>query len=273
MTVTGATRLAGVIGWPVRHSRSPAIHNAAFAATGLDWLHLALPVEPGDAPRAIGGMAALGIEGLSVTMPHKVAAAAVVDRLSADAVALGAVNCIARDGALLVGHNTDGGGFVDSLRADEHIDPEGMQCVVFGAGGAARAVVRALAVAGADRVTVVNRDLGRAEAASRLAGDVGCVGSVADLADAELAVNATPLGMGDDGSLPFDPAACGQDTVVVDLVYHPEVTALLGVASEAGRRTVGGLGMLVHQAARAFPLWTGVEAPVDVMTEAARAAG
>lgn len=273
VTVTGGTRLAGVIGWPVRHSRSPAIHNAAFAATGLDWLHLALPVEPGDAPRAIGGMAALGIEGLSVTMPHKVAAAAAVDRLSADAVALGAVNCIVRDGGLLVGHNTDGGGFVDSLRTDEHIDPEGMRCVVFGAGGAARAVVRALAVAGVDRVTVVNRDPGRADAASRLAGDVGGVGSVANAADADLVVNATPLGMGDDRSLPFDPAACGQDAVVVDLVYHPEITALLAAASQAGRRTVGGLGMLVHQAARAFTLWTGVDAPVDVMTEAARAAG
>jgi shikimate dehydrogenase len=273
VTVTGGTRLAGVIGWPVRHSRSPAIHNAAFAATGLDWLHLALPVEPGDAPRAIGGMAALGIEGLSVTMPHKVAAAAAVDRLSADAVALGAVNCIVREGRLLVGHNTDGGGFVDSLRVDEGIDPGGMRCVVFGAGGAARAVIRALAVAGTERVTVVNRDPGRAEAAARLGGDLGRVGSAAEVADADLVVNATPLGMGDDRALPFDPGECGPDTVVVDLVYHPEITALLAAASGAGRRTVGGIGMLVHQAARAFTLWTGVEAPVDVMTEAARAAG
>ena len=122
---SGETRLAAVIGWPVRHSRSPAIHNAAFAATGLDWTYLALPVRPGAAAAAVAGMGALGIEGLSVTMPHKAPVAAGLDHLTDDATALGAVNCVFRDGDRLVGDNTDGGGFVDSLRLDEGIEIAG----------------------------------------------------------------------------------------------------------------------------------------------------
>ena len=268
---SGNTAVAGVIGWPVRHSRSPAIHNAAFAAVGLDWTFLAFPVPPGDAGRALAGMAALGIEGLSVTMPHKSAVAAAVDRLTDDAIALGAVNCVARDGHLLVGHNTDGGGLVDSLRVDEGIDPTGMRCVVVGAGGAARAVVRALARAGAARVAVENRTPGRAESAALLAGSVGVVAGPDDLASADLVLNATPVGMGDDEGLPFDPVACAESALVVDLVYHPEVTPLLAAAQSAGRRTIGGIGMLVHQAARAFELWTGHDAPLRAMADAARA--
>ena len=269
MTVTGRTRLAAVIGWPVRHSRSPAIHNAAFRATGLDWIYLALPVAPGEAAAAVGGIRALGIDGLSVTMPHKTAVAACVDRLDGDAVALGAVNCLAREGDALVGHNTDGGGFLDSLRADEGIDPAGMRCVVLGAGGAARAVVRALAGAGAEEVAVVNRRPDPAAAAARLAGERGVVGTEGSVGRADLVVHATPVGMDGDPDLPFDPAGCRDGAIVVDLVYHPTVTPLLATAEQLGLRTVGGLGMLVHQAARAFELWTGTDAPVEAMRAAA----
>jgi shikimate dehydrogenase len=270
VTVTGSTRLAGVIGWPVRHSRSPAIHNAAFASAGLDWLYVALPVRPGRVAAAISGMDALGLEGLSVTMPHKGAAAAVLDRLSGDAVALGAVNCVARDGDQLVGHNTDGPGFVDALRADEGIDPSGMRCVVLGAGGAARAVVRALARAGAAEVIVVNRDPDRARTAAALAGPLGRVGEPLDLRAADLVVHATPVGMRDVPGAPFDPGICREGVVIADLVYHPEETALLAAAGALGHRTVGGIGMLVHQAAAAFRLWTGTDAPVAAMAAAAR---
>ncbi len=271
--VTGETRLAGVIGWPVRHSRSPAIHNAAYAALGLDWTYLALPVVPGAVPAALAGARALGIEGLSVTMPHKSAVAAAVDELTADAAALGAVNSVRNLDGRLVGDNTDGGGFVDSLRVDEGIDPAGATCVVVGAGGAARAVVRALAVAGADRVAVVNRSRDRAEAAAALAGDVGSTVDdvAAALAAADLVVQATPLGMGDDDRVAFDVAALGEGAVVVDLVYHPEVTPTLAAAAGRGLRTVGGLGMLVHQAARQVRSWTGRDAPVEAMLAAARA--
>ena len=268
---TGATHLAGVIGWPVRHSRSPLIHNAAYRATGLDWVYVALPVRPGDVPHALAGVRALGIEGLSVTMPHKAAVAACVDVLDADAAALGAVNTVRRDGDRLVGGNTDGGGFVDSL-LDEGVDPSGRRCVVLGAGGAARAVIRALALAGAASVVVVNRHPGRAATAASLAGAVGAVGTVGDpgvLAPADLVVQATPMGMGDDDTVAIDPAPLPAHAVVADLVYHPLRTPLLVAAEQRGLRTVGGLGMLVHQAARQFHTWTGVDAPIDVMRAAA----
>lgn len=265
MTVSGVTRLAAVIGWPVEHSRSPAIHNAGFAAAGLDWFYVALPVPPGSAPAALAGMSAMGIAGLSVTMPHKAPVAATLERLSADAVALGAVNCVHRDGGHLVGDNTDGGGFIDSLRVDEGIDPSGMRAVVFGAGGAARAVVRALAGAGAAEVAVRNRNPERAAGAARLAGTVGVVGTTDHLASADLVVNATPVGMGGDPAMAFDPGVCRPTAVVADLVYHPSATPLLAEAERIGLRTVGGIGMLVHQAARAFTLWTGVMAPVEAM--------
>ncbi len=268
MPVTGRTRLAGVIGWPVRHSVSPAIHNAAFAALDLDWVYVALPVPPGRAAEAIVGMDATGIEGLSVTMPHKAAVAACLDHLTADASALGAVNCVFRDGERLVGDNTDGGGFVDSLR-DAGVDPDGMTCGVLGAGGAGRAVVRGLVGAGAARVVVVNRRADRGEQAAALAGDRGEVGDASALRSVDLVVNATPLGMGDDDRLPVGVDGLAADAVVADLVYHPRVTPWLEAAEATGRATVGGLGMLVHQAARAFSRWTGHEAPVAAMQAAA----
>ncbi|MEA2705011.1 MAG: shikimate dehydrogenase [Actinomycetota bacterium] len=275
------TRLAAVIGSPVRHSRSPAIHNAAFRALGLDWVYLAFEVAPGEVADALGGMRALGIAGLSVTIPHKEAAAAVVDELSATARALGAANTIVvHEDGVLFGENTDAAGFLASL-GDAGVDPRGQRCVVRGAGGAARAVVWALAVAGADEVAVVpGRHASRAEATARLAGVVGRVGDSSDVGAARIVVNATPLGMAQGSSpvqprgaadLPFDPESLGPGQVVVDLVPSP-TTALLEAAAARGAAVVDGLGMLVHQGALAFQLWTGREAPFDVMRAAAAAA-
>lgn len=267
---TGVTHLAGVIGWPVRHSRSPDIHNAAYRHLGLDWVYVALPVPPGQVPAALAGMRALGIEGLSVTMPHKGAVAAQVDVCTPDAAALGAVNSVRREGDRLVGDNTDGGGFVDSLR-DAGVDPGGRRCVVLGAGGAARAVIRALATADAAQVVVLNRDAARAVTAAELAGGRGVVGGFEDLRRADLLVQATPVGMGDDPTLAADPADLPDGCVVADLVYHPLVTPLLAAAAARGLPTVDGLGMLVHQAARQLRAWTGAEPPIDVMRAAALA--
>jgi len=269
-TVSGATRLAGVIGSPVRHSLSPALHNAAYEACGLDWVYVALEVAPDAAAQAFAGMRALGIAGLSVTMPHKEAAFAAVDELSPSARAMRAVNCVHLRDGVLVGHNTDGDGFVDSLRADASLDPKGLRVAVVGAGGAARSVVEALARNGAAAVTVVNRTVSRAEEAAALAGAVGGVGQPADIADADLVVNATSIGMGSD-ELPLDPTLLRKGHVVADLVYHPLDTALLRAARERGARSVDGLGMLVHQAARQFTIWTGLEAPVAAMRAAAEA--
>ncbi len=267
MRLTGATRVAGVIGDPIRHSRSPLILNAAFAAADLDWVFLAFPVAAGAAPAALAAMRTLGLAGLSVTTPHKADVAAAVDRCTPAAAALGAVNCVAWEGDELVGHNTDGAGLVDALRVDEGIDLEGRSVGVVGAGGAARAVVRALADAGASRVIVVNRSRDRAEVAAALAGNVGSVGTANDLADVDVIVQATSVGMGD-GEVPFDPAVLHAGQLLVDIVYEPLVTPLMTEARRRGVHAVNGVGMLVHQAAHAFRLWTEAAPPLEAMSAA-----
>ncbi len=275
--VSGETRLAAVIGDPVRHSLSPCLMNAAFAETGLDWTCVAMEVPEGQASGALDGMRAMGIGGLSVTMPHKAAVASGVDDLTAGARALGAVNCIVPDGDRLVGHNTDGAGFLDGLRHDSGLDVTGLRCVVLGAGGAARAVVHALGLAGAADVAVANRTAGRALRVAELAGAAGhalessSVGGA--VAGADLVVNATSLGMaGSEAGHPVDPDLVAAGAVVVDLIYHPAQSAWLAALRGRGVEAHNGLSMLVHQAAHAFTLWTGVEAPVAAMDAAARAA-
>ncbi|MEQ1786034.1 MAG: shikimate dehydrogenase [Acidimicrobiales bacterium] len=274
--LTGHTRAAGVIGSPIRHSLSPALFNAAFAAAGLDWAYLAFEVPEGAAGLAMGGMRALGLEGLSVTMPHKAAVLEGLDSLSPDAEALQAVNCISRHGSQLHGDNTDGPGFVDALRLDEGIELDGARCVVIGAGGAGRAVARALGQAGATSIGIVNRSPGPAERAAALAGPAGHVAAPNEVEGADLVINATPLGMGvvvttagEPEPLPVAIERLGAGQVVVDLVYHPAITPLLAAARANGLRTVNGLGMLIHQAAHAFRLWTGEDPPLEAMSAAA----
>jgi len=273
--ISGTTRLAGVIGAPIRHSLSPAIFNAAFAACDLDWVYLAFEVPPGDAPAAIAAMRALEMGGLSVTMPHKDAVAALVDRSTPEADALRAVNCVASVNDELVGANTDGPGFLDALAAEIAFDARGRRVVVFGAGGAARAIVYSLARAGAADVAVVNRSEARADVAAALGGPVGRVAAAATVAEAiagaDLVVNATSVGMGD-GQTPFDPSLLTPGQIVADVVYHPTPTPLVAAAGERGVEAIGGLGMLVHQAGHAFRLWTGIAPPLEAMTTAARTA-
>jgi shikimate dehydrogenase len=271
--ITGATHLAAVIGQPVRHSLSPTILNAAFAAAGVDWAFVALEVPEGRGAEAVAAMRTLGLGGLSVTMPHKAAARAAVDEATPDAAALDAVNCVFRRGDQLVGDNTDGAGFVDALRMDEGVDVAGRRGVLVGAGGAGRAIALALAGAGAAEVVVVNRSPEPAARAAALAGAVGRVGTAADVGAADLVVNATSLGMGLGGPaepLPVDPEQLGPGQVVVDIVYHPAVTPLLAAAHDRGARPVGGLGMLIHQAGHAFSRWTGLDPPLAAMAAAAR---
>jgi shikimate dehydrogenase len=272
--ISGATRLAAVIGWPVRHSVSPAILNAAFAAAGVDWAFVALEVPPGQGAAAVEAVRTLGLGGLSVTMPHKAAAHGAVDEATPVADELGAVNCVFRRGDRLVGDNTDGAGFIDALAQDPGLDVAGLRCVVVGAGGAGRAVVRALGAAGVAEVAVVNRSPEPATRAAALAGPAGRVGTGGDVATADLVVNATPLGMdvtdGGTDALPVDEDLVHAGQVVVDLVYHPLVTPLLATARARGAVAVGGLGMLVHQAGRSFRNWTGEAPPLEAMTTAAR---
>jgi shikimate dehydrogenase len=268
---TGATRLAAVIGSPVRHSLSPRLHNAAFVALGLDWVYVALEVAPGEAAAALAGMRALGIGGLSVTTPHKEAVAEACDRLTDDAATLGAVNCVVPVDGELVGHNTDGSGFVASVLA-AGAAVEGARCVVLGAGGAARAISLSLSRSGAAEVVVVNRTVSRAEQAVAPLGRVGRVVEPAEvagpLAAADIVVNATTVGMGSPGpdDLPVDPAPLHAGQLVVDIVYRPLETPFLAAARRQGAMAVNGVPMLVHQAAVAFELWTGTPAPVEAMS-------
>jgi shikimate dehydrogenase len=261
------------MGEPVAHSLSPLLHNTAFAALGLDWVSVGLHVAAGTSAPAVAGIRALGLAGVSVTMPHKAAVAGLVDELSPLAARLEAVNCVVRRGGRLLGENTDGAGFVTSLRRGAGFDPEGRRCLVVGAGGAARAVVLALALAGAAEVVVVNRTPERAAAAATLAGPTARVGGAGEAGGMDLVVDATPVGMGTDAAAAplVDPADLRAGQVVADLVYDPPITPWLHAAAAAGATVVGGLGMLVHQAAAQLELWTGQAAPVGAMWAAASA--
>ncbi|HEY2303191.1 MAG TPA: shikimate dehydrogenase [Acidimicrobiales bacterium] len=312
-----------MIGDPVRHSLSPVLHNAAFSALGLDWVYLAFAVPPDEVAAALGGVRSLGIDGLSVTMPHKAAVAALVDRLSPAAEQLGAVNTVVRRGGRLDGETTDGEGLLAALRFDEGWDAAGRRCLLLGTGGAARAVALALGRAGASRLLVAGRRLEMAAATALLAGAAGEIGTVEQADNVDIIINATPVGMagvaglaetsgqpvgdldaarrrfhsadpavstqgGDPGGshrpgeveaphppalpLDLDPGRLGPDQLVVDLVYAPAVTPLLEAARARGATAVNGLGMLIHQAALQFRLWTGEEPPLEVMSAAALSA-
>jgi shikimate dehydrogenase len=269
--LSGHTRVVGVIGDPVAHSLSPTLHNAAFAALELDWVYVAFPVPRGRGADAVAAVSALGLAGLNVTMPHKEDVASACDDLTPDAAALRSVNTVVAlpDGRSL-GDSTDGPGFLDAI-AVEGISVAGKPVLVLGAGGAARAVVLALGRAGA-AVTVAARRPDAAEAAAALTPG-GCVLALgaADPSAFAVVVNATPLGMSGGDPLPIDPESLHSGQAVVDLVYHPADTPLLTAARARGALAVNGLGMLVHQAARSFTLWTGQTAPVEAMRAAVTA--
>lgn len=268
MRLDARTRVTGIIGWPVAHSLSPLMHNAAFAELGLPWAYVAFPVEPGRVGEAVRGLAAAGCAGLNVTIPHKAEALAACSEVSEAARAIGAVNTLVPDGSGgFRGDNTDAAGFLRALDEAAPIDLEGGEALVIGAGGAARAVVHALRSRGA-RVRVANRDAAKAAALGiPLPFEPAALDTAAGCAD--IVVNATSLGMHADAppaELPLAGLRPGQP--VVDVVYRPGGTAWLAAAAQRGARTVDGLGMLLHQGAAAFAQWTGVEPPVDAMRRA-----
>lgn len=285
--ITGSTTLAAVIGDPVAHSLSPTIHNAAFAAAKLDWVYVALRVGQGQATEALQAMRTLGVGGLSVTMPHKAAVAAGVDRRLASVEKLGACNCVFRDGDQLVGDNTDGAGFVaavtrsagsDSTGSDSagrSIELAGANVSIVGAGGAARAIIDALDRRKVARISVINRSQKSAAEAVQLS-SVARVGAVSDISAADLVINATSVGMSVSSArpieqgrdLPFDPELLRTGQLLADIVYQPLLTPLLQAAAEMGVATLGGVEMLVQQAALAFERWTGEAAPLLAMREA-----
>lgn len=265
--MTAATRLAAVIGHPVRHSLSPVMHNAVFDASGLDWRFCAFDVAPGGAAAAIASMGVLDIGGFAVTMPHKEDAAAAVDEIDVAAQALRSVNTVVlRDDGSTFGASTDGQGFVDSVAATG-FSVAGARVLLLGAGGAARSIIDALGRAGAADVAVVNRTESSAIVAAALS-PIARVGSFGDAVEADLLVNTTSVGMGTDG-VPLDVSLLRPDLAVADIVYHPQDTALLRAAAAVGAHTIDGLGMLAHQAVLQQELWTGVRPDPAVLRSAA----
>lgn len=262
--ISASTRLAAVLGWPVGHSRSPALHNAAFAAAGIDAVFVALAVPPAELPTVIRALAATGALGASVTVPHKEAARAACARLDPVAARAGAVNCLVFEGGEVIGHNTDAGGFVDAL-GEAGVAPAG-RAVLLGGGGAARAVAVGLGDAGADVTVVARRPAAVSwcdarpwtELPALLDGAallVDCTSAALDAAAGAALADAVAL-----ERLPAGAA-------VATLVYH-RATPLLTRAAARGHRIVDGAGMLLHQGARAFTLWTGRPAPLEVMRHA-----
>lgn len=277
------TRQVGLIGWPVEHSVSPAMHNAAFGALGLGWHYSLLPAPPGEVGAVLSGLKSRGFKGANVTVPHKQAVMPYLDEISDTAQATGAVNTIAVRGGRLVGYNTDSGGFLAALR-EARFEPPGRRALVMGAGGGARAVVYALAGAGCT-VAICNRTAQRAVQLAHDMQELGFPSPVTpvpgttsledlDLASYDLLVNATSVGMWPhEGASPWPEALpLPSHWTVFDLVYNPRETRLLAQAREGGAKLVGGLGMLFHQGALAFELWTGQSPPLDVMRAAAEAA-
>ncbi|MBO1323833.1 shikimate dehydrogenase [Acetobacter sp. TBRC 12305] len=271
--ITGKARLAGVLGWPVSHSRSPVLHNYWLRRYGVDGVYVPLPVQPGAFEVAVRGLQAAGFRGANVTIPHKEAAFRLADILDDSATQAGAVNTlIFQDDGKIRGLSTDGAGFVASLQAEGHTIRPGAQVLVLGAGGAARSVAAALLGQGMG-VHVSNRTAARAkELASALPG----LGVVAwdewenRLGAYSLLVNTTSLGMAGGPDPQFRPRldCANAGLVVADIVYVPMVTPLLAEARQCGLQTVGGLGMLLHQARLGFTEWFGVEPQVDDATQA-----
>lgn len=277
--VTGKTRLAGIIGHPIAHSLSPVMHNAAFAALGLDWAFVPFAVAPERLPQAVAGLAALGVAGFNVTIPHKVAIIPLLDRVTPEAELIGAVNVVdCRDG-VLTGYNTDGLGLLAALRLEFGFDPTGRSVLVLGAGGAARAAAAALASAGAARLSLANRSIDSAQAlaanlAPRLPGvsfEARGLDSLADpafLAAFDLVVNTTSVGMAQDSFPGLSLSGLKPGLVVYDMVYAPPVTPLMNEARSCSVPSANGLSMLVAQGEAAFTVWTGLTPPQGCMAAA-----
>ena len=276
--VKGTTAIVAILGDPIRHSKSPVMQNAAFAACNLDYVYVPFAVSPENLGVAVAGLRALGVAGFNVTIPHKTAIIPFLDRLEESAVAAGAVNTVQVCGSLLIGHNTDGDGLVDALAVDLDFTPGDGLIVVLGAGGAARGAVAARCRTGARQITLVNRSRDNAE---RLCADmqdrfpdtiftsVISEGMGCELAaSTALLLNTTSVGMRGERFAQLDLSVLSPSAKVYDMVYGASATPLVSDASRLGLAAVNGLGMLVAQGERAFKIWTGVKPPSGVMGRA-----
>ncbi|MCP1132581.1 shikimate dehydrogenase [Paenibacillus polysaccharolyticus] len=269
--------LLGVMGDPIAHSKSPAMHNAALQAAGVHGMYMPLHVQPDQLEAAIRGIVALGYRGVNVTIPHKEQVMQYLDVIDDSARLIGAVNTIVNENGKLTGYNTDGIGYVRSLKEEAVPQLEGKRIAVLGAGGAARGVIYALALEKPEQISILNRTADRAltlatDLRSHGLGDIsgnGMQDAQAVLATADIVINTTAAGMHphvDD--VPVDPAWIREGAAVSDLIYNPLETRLLRESRLSGCTVHGGLGMFVYQGAVAFEHWLGIPAPVDTMRRA-----
>ncbi len=274
--ITGKTSLFGIYGYPVEHTFSPGMHNAAFKKIGMNACYVPFSVNPDQLKNAVRAIIPLGLRGINITVPHKQHVIAYLDELSKEADLIGAVNTVQIVDGKLKGHNTDGRGFIRSLRVDAGYDPKGKIVLLIGSGGAARAVGFSLALARVRKIFLHDVDTPKAntlardirkktgiEALSLSAGDL-----VAAADESGCLINATPLGLKKNDPLPLKRETIQKRHLVCDLVYNPPETAFLKAAKERGAKRLSGLGMLLYQGVIAFEIWTGVKAPVTIMKNA-----
>ncbi len=273
MIIDGSTKIVGVLGYPVKHTASPCMHNAAFEALNLNWVYLPFEVKPENLELAVKALIPLNIRGVNLTIPHKKAVVPFLDELSPEAEFIGAVNTIVRKGNKLIGHNTDGKGFVRALE-EEKISIAGKNILILGAGGASYGISRELFSKGAKKITIANRTLKKAQDLKKLLSGIEVLplettSLKSALKDTTIIINTTSVGMKEN-----DPLLISEDCLtssleaVIDLIYSPSQTKLLKAAKNKGIKTLNGLGMLLHQGALSFELWTGKKAPIEVMRKA-----
>ncbi len=276
MKITGKTQVLGIIGHPVEHSLSPAMHNTAIEALGIDYVYVPFAVEPVNLSTALKGLRVLGVRGFNVTIPHKSAILPLLDKVSPEAELCGAVNTVCRENDLLIGYNTDGTGLLKSLREDLGFEPVGATVLVLGAGGAARGALASLCNAGVSRIVIANRTLERGEIlVERFRGlfrNVTFHLSTLDMKQLEgymktcdLLINTTSVGMNGSSFEGLDLSPIASHALVYDMVYSPPETPLLAAAKRNGSAHANGLGMLAAQGEAAFSIWTGVESPPGLM--------
>jgi len=277
------TARLGIIGYPIGHSISPIFQQAGLDHLGIDATYEKWEVTPEDVGDFVNGLRAPGSLGINITVPHKQAVIPFLDEVDEWATAAGAVNTIVNHDGRLSGHNTDGPGFLQALSVETGYAPKGTRALILGAGGAARGILLALVRGGVDSLVIANRTLERAETLAQLAKDNGVLAEAVPLrnpdglvteaaASADLIVNCTTMGMShgpDEHGSPLSAAQIPATAIVNDVVYNPLLTPILKEAAAAGATTLGGLHMLVYQGVLSFRMWTGQDAPVDVMLEAA----
>jgi shikimate dehydrogenase len=268
MNITGKTKITGLFGYPVEHTLSPAMHNAAFEYLGMDYCYVPFLVHPNFIGEAVGAVRTLNMVGVNITVPHKESVISLLDSIDDEAMFIGAVNTIVHHEDRLAGYNTDGRGFVRSL-AENHISVAGKKILVIGAGGASKAISYYLSEK-AGKLYLYDVDKNKLEKLvsdlTKIRSNVSALDQLARLDDFEIIINATPLGLRNEDPLPLDVSGLIPEQTVCDLIYR--VTPLLEKAALRGCRTLDGLGMLLWQGALAFELWTAVSPPVEVMKKA-----